>query len=288
MRLPPDDQSTRPLYRQISDQLRALVASMQAGERIASEPELARQFAVSRFTIARSVQELVDDGLIRRRQGSGSFVAAPPLKRSPGELLSFTEAVRASGHDVANRLLNFGPTPWKHGMPYAETEPLMVLERLRLVDATPAAVHRSILSRAVVDQIGLTPERARASDLSLYALFDEFGLTIESGVERLMARLPTDQERKLLNLGEDGVVVAVQRLSLGASNRPLDVVEATYDARRYGYESRLVRPARGKARSSTRSGEYHHENDLHESRFGGVIALGPRHGPWPRGDRRKR
>jgi hypothetical protein len=157
-------------------------------------------------------------------------------------------------------------------------------------DSGAGSLRAAIASAASGDVIRFAPS-LNAADVSVASVLEITAgknITIESGVERLMARLPTDQERKLLNLGEDGVVVAVQRLSLGASNRPLDVVEATYDARRYGYESRLVRPARGKARSSTRSGEYHHENDLHESRFGGVIALGPRHGPWPRGDRRKR
>jgi GntR family transcriptional regulator len=286
--MPIRDSSDRPLYRQISDRLRLLVAGMRPGERIPSEPELARQFGVSRFTIARSVQDLVEDGLVSRRQGLGSFVASPPLKRTPGELLSFTEAVRASGHAVTNRLLEFGPVEWRSGLPFDSSEPLIVFERLRFVDRTPAAIHRSILSARVAEEIGLDQSRATAADVSLYALFDAAGLSVERGVERLMARLPTREEQRLLDLGHDGVVVAVQRVSFAADGRPLDAVEAIYDARRYGYEAQIARSRGVAAQSSkSRSGDKGHEQDVYQTQFGGVTALGPRFGPWS-GKRRLR
>jgi GntR family transcriptional regulator len=278
----------RPLYRQISDRLRAIVSGMTPGERISSEPELAREFRVSRFTIARSIQELVDDGLVSRRQGSGSFVASPPLKRTPGELLSFTEAVRASGHTVTNRLLVFGPTPWRSGLPFSNREALIAFERLRFVDGAPGAIHRSVLSARIADQIGLDQRRAASADISLYALFEAAGLRAERGIERLMARLPTDQERSLLELVEDGVVVAVQRVSFGADGVALDAVEAVYDARRYGYESQIVRKrAHPGKNSASRSGGTSHAQDENEPQFGGVTALGPRFGPWTVGRRRR-
>jgi GntR family transcriptional regulator len=280
--------SDRPLYRQISDRLRSVVASMATGERIPSEPELAREFHVSRFTIARSVQELVDDGLISRRQGSGSFVASPPLKRTPGELLSFTEAVRGSGHVVTNRLLAFGPTQWRSGLPFSKTEALVAFERLRFVDGAPAAIHRSILPERTADAIGLDQSRAAAPDVSLYSLFEAARLSVERGIERLMARLPTDEERRLLELSEDGVVVEVQRVSFAADGRPLDAVEAIYDARRYGYEAQIVRKRVSVSKSSSsKSGETSHVHEEHEPHFGGVTALGPRLGPWTRKRRRR-
>ena len=62
-----DWESRRPLYRQLVDWLRADVARKAAGERIDSEPQLAEQFGVSRFTVVRAIEILVDEGLIRRR-----------------------------------------------------------------------------------------------------------------------------------------------------------------------------------------------------------------------------
>jgi GntR family transcriptional regulator len=73
----------RPLYRQPAEELRADVAKRAVGDRIDSEPKLAQRFGVSRFTVARAIEILVEEGLVRRRQGLGSFVAPPALLRAP-------------------------------------------------------------------------------------------------------------------------------------------------------------------------------------------------------------
>ena len=102
--------SDRPLYRQLVDWLRADLATKAPGDRIDSEPQLARRFGVSRFTVTRAIEILGDEGLVSRRQGLGSFVAAPPLKRTPSYLLSFTEAVQSQGRFASHRFLNSDPS----------------------------------------------------------------------------------------------------------------------------------------------------------------------------------
>ena len=67
--------SDRPLYRQLVDWLRVDLATKAPGDRIDSEPQLAKRFGVSRFTVTRAIEILVDEGLVNRRQGLGSFVA---------------------------------------------------------------------------------------------------------------------------------------------------------------------------------------------------------------------
>ena len=272
-----EDKSDRPLYRQISDRLRSMAASMQPEERLPSETELARELAVSRFTVARAIEELVDDGLIYRRQGAGTFVASPALKRTPAELLSFTEAVNASGHSVTNELLAFAPTEWRHGLPYGRGEALIAFERLRLVDGIPAATHRSVLTAETAVRIGLDDTCASAPETSLYRLFATAGMAVDSGVERLGARLATRAESTLLKLGTDEVVVAVERISYAVDGRPLDFVEALYDAHRFGYESRIVR--RHPAAEDVGFTQGVQANGSKDALSQG---LGSRHGPWPR------
>src|SRR5262245_58231316 len=122
-----------PLYVQIAEKLREEISRLDSGTRIASEPQLAKEWGVSRFTVARAVEQLVDEGLITRRQGSGTFVAEAPLRRAPGYLLSFTEAVEAAGHKATHRLLAFEPVGWYVGLPYPRGAGLMLLDRLRFV-----------------------------------------------------------------------------------------------------------------------------------------------------------
>src|SRR5579863_9052969 len=121
-----DSSQDRPLYRQLSDRLRGQIARMRAGDRISSEPELAQSLGVSRFTVAKAIESLVDEGLVVRRQGKGTFVAVPPLLRTPIDLRSFTESVRATGRSATSELLEFAPTQWRPGLPYDKDEPLIL------------------------------------------------------------------------------------------------------------------------------------------------------------------
>lgn len=262
-----------PYYLQIADRLRNMVARLPAGERLPSEPALAKSFKVSRFTVAKAVEQLTNDGLIYRKQGSGTFVAEAPLRRQPGYLLSFTEAVQAAGHRAGHQILQFGPVDWSAGLPYAPDEPLLVLDRLRLVDGTAVARHRSVLSAALAARIGLTEMVARDLEFSLYGHFSNNGLQVASANERLVARLASAEEMQLLELSRDTVVVSVSRQTFAADGTVLDAVDATYEARHYSYEARLTRePGLGNKKNGELSHDIQkHDRDDHN---------GPRLGPW--------
>ncbi len=262
-----------PLYMRIAEDLRARIAALSPGDRIPSEPQLARDWGVSRFTVARAVGQLADEGHIVRRQGKGSFVAEAPLRRVPGYLLSFTEAARAAGHKSSHRLLSFGPAEWRPGLPYDRGSRLVLADRLRFVDGQAVARHRSILSAELMDRIGLTEKVMRAPDFSLYGFFDRSELQASHADERLVARLASKDERHVLKLPANAVVVAVTRHSFAADGTALDAVDAVYDARGYSYEARLVRQHEPNVNSSGENGN----EDLNSDRGN---QLGPRLGPW--------
>jgi GntR family transcriptional regulator len=263
-----------PLYLQIADGLKAQIGGLGPGARIPSEPELAKLWGVSRFTVAKAVEQLVEEGLVTRRQGSGSFVAEAPLRRAPGYLLSFTEAVEAAGHISSHRLLAFEAADWEEGLPYPREAPVMLLDRLRLVDGRAVARHRSILSAEVVAETGLTRALASEPGFSLYRHFDAHGLFVASATERLVACPASERDRTLLGLEDGSVVVAVTRHSFAADGTPLDAVSAIYDARRYSYEALLVR--RHHAGNIEKGKENQHDQIIGDHRG----HIGPRLGPW--------
>jgi GntR family transcriptional regulator len=229
------------------DRLRREIAGKAPGERIDSEPQLTKRFGVSRFTVARAIEILVEEGRVNRRQGLGSFVAAPTLKRAPAYLLSFSEAIAAAGQSSSHRLLAFGPTPWRETLPYDEDEALIALDRLRLVDGVPTAIHRSVISAAVAERARLTAKAAAHPNFSLYRLFEEAGLLAARGLENLRAHRATPEESELLDLHDDEglVVMSVRRHTFAADGTILDAVEAVYDARRYVYEADTARSGLG-------------------------------------------
>jgi GntR family transcriptional regulator len=269
--------SERPLYRQLVEELRADIAKRAVGDRIDSEPKLAQRFGVSRFTVARAFEILVEEGLIRRRQGLGSFVAPPSLVRPPSYLASFTEAVEAQGRTASHRLLSFGSADWREGLPYPEEAALIGMDRLRLVDGAPAAIHRSVIDKKLANRIGLTRSVASTPGFSLYRLFDRSGFVIERGVETLRARAATAKEARLLNITDSPVVMAVHRETFGRGGMLLDVVDAVYDSRRYSYQAEIRRDS---APTTSNSHSLKIVEAEHAWNSNVKRAFGPRLGPW--------
>jgi GntR family transcriptional regulator len=84
MFLPIDTSSGLPIFRQIMDQVRRMVASktLHAGERVESVRDLAAQLQVNPLTVGKAYQELEREGLLEMRRGVGMFVAARPVSLS--------------------------------------------------------------------------------------------------------------------------------------------------------------------------------------------------------------
>jgi GntR family transcriptional regulator len=273
----------RPLYRQLLDWLREDISIRQPGARIDSEPQLARRFGVSRFTVTRAIEILVRDGLLTRRQGLGTFVAPPRLRRAPTHLRSFTEAMAAEGRTATHRLLDFTIIDKADGLnlPYPKGTPLLRLERLRFVDGSPMAVHYSVLNVGVAQTAGLTKNIAADPHFSLYRLFRDAGFVIERGVETLQARLATGKEAQLLELDKSPVVMTAHRETYAENGVLVDVDDAVHDARGYVYETEIRRGDELAPSSSEQPETAHASNSNHKRSFGPRI--GERDG---RGDRR--
>ncbi|MFD2115708.1 GntR family transcriptional regulator [Paenibacillus yanchengensis] len=95
MRLPIhiNEQSAEPLYYQITVQLRALILSGQlvAGEQLPSIRELAQAVKCSVITIKRVYNDLENEGLIRTRQGTGTFVSDVSTAKKDEQRLATVE-----------------------------------------------------------------------------------------------------------------------------------------------------------------------------------------------------
>jgi len=78
----------------LHDQLGQIIATITPGGRLPSEPELAEQLSVSRATLREAMRTFETQGVIRRRQGSGTYVNLPPHVLDSGlELLESIERI---------------------------------------------------------------------------------------------------------------------------------------------------------------------------------------------------
>jgi len=98
---------TRPLpYEEVKTSLRARIAAggWQPGVRLPSERELVQQFGCARMTVHRALRELEDEGLIERRQGSGSYVAQLHPISNLLQVRDIHEEIAERGHAHGTRV----------------------------------------------------------------------------------------------------------------------------------------------------------------------------------------
>src|SRR5438045_9310247 len=84
-----------------------LIAQLQVGEAIPSERRLSGELGISRLTVRAALDDLVRDGYLERRQGSGTFVSEPKIAQQL-TLTSFSEDMRRRGMVAGSRTIEIG------------------------------------------------------------------------------------------------------------------------------------------------------------------------------------
>lgn len=146
-----DHRSRLPLYHQLHEILHGKISrgTWQPGDMIPPESELVEQFQVSRTTVRQVLDMLVNEGLIYRQRGRGSFVAQPTVEQGLVRIISFTDDMRQRGFEPGTKVLSTGLLPATREI--AEKlnvqpgEELAYIKRLRLADGEPMSVEESHL-----------------------------------------------------------------------------------------------------------------------------------------------
>lgn len=97
----------RPRYQQIKQFIGDAIRNQQyaPGDKIPTEAELVEQFGVSRMTVNKALRDLVQEGLLVRYPGLGTFVSPPKAESPLAEVRNIAEEVRARGHQYTSQVL---------------------------------------------------------------------------------------------------------------------------------------------------------------------------------------
>lgn len=236
-----------PLYIRIAAELREGILSRrwQPGDQLPSEPQLCREYGVSRGTVVRAIDILLQEGLAHRRQGDGTYVSRPSLHRQPGFLTGFSRSVREQGRTPTHRILGFSLLSAAEAQQYGCSGPAVRLSRLRLVDDTPWALHHSVVPDLVAERVPALTERGvellHAADFSLYQAMEDVGIHVDHAEELLRARTATPEEAALLGVPAGTALMGINRRAYDAAGRIVELVETSYVGDSYSYETRLTR-----------------------------------------------
>ncbi len=154
-RFEPSADSGLPLYRQLAH---ALADAIHAGfyqpdEALPSERVLAEQLGVSRVTSRSAIAQLVEQGLIVRRSGSGSYIA-PRAEQVQSRMIDFSQQLHPRGYTPSSRWLDrsiaVAMADEQLSLGLAPGARVARLERLRMADDCVVAYEVSVFPQSVV------------------------------------------------------------------------------------------------------------------------------------------
>lgn len=247
-----DGDSKVPLYQQIFVILRNQIQAgdLPVGGRVPGEAELCAQFAVSRITARRALNELADNGLVVRQRGSGtrvaSAIAPAPLKASIDGLL---ENVGHIGRTTSVRVLGFG-----HVAATVEVAARLrlppqsqVLHALRVRHVGDQAM--SYLATWVPEDIGALIDGQDMSQTPLLILLERAGVPVASATQTISATLADAAAAAALGVPAGAPLIDVRRVVFDVDDRPVEFIKILYRPELYQFEMsmRRVQGAKGKA-----------------------------------------
>jgi GntR family transcriptional regulator len=231
-----------PLYYKLYEVLRANIVSgkWNPGHQLPSETELIQQFGVSRITARKALSELVNEGLIYREQGRGSFVSHPTVEQGLVRITSFTEDMRQRGFEPGTQVLESELLPARDELARKlEIEPgeeLARLERLRLADGEPMSVEESFLVHRYCPGI-LNRDFARHSMRE--ALLREYGIRLVQAKQVIRAVTAPRTLCKKLGLPFGSAVLFIELVTQSDLGVPVEYLRAHHRGDRYALYNEL-------------------------------------------------
>jgi len=235
-----DRSGTTPLYHQVAKKFEIAIrqGTLPPGSRIENEVSLAERLALSRPTIRRAIQTLVDDGLIVRRRGIGSQVVHGQVTRGM-ELTSLYDDIQRGGSKAETTVVSFGNNPANAHVAQSLGVPTgtLVTEaiRIRYTDKVPMAV----LHNWIPHSIGtLTKEELDVK--GLYQILRERGFVPQVGKQRISARKVTQAEAGDLDIESGAAVLTMERTAYDSMGRGIEHGEHIYRTDLYSLEFTVV------------------------------------------------
>ncbi len=230
-----EKRSQSPLYKQLMLRLKNDITAgvYPAGGRIPSEQVLCDVYGVSRVTVRKALLDLVQEGMLVRRQGKGTFVADERIQRDLHQITSFSEACRQMGHQPGTRIISVQMQPAdsddeeRLGVP--PDSQVVCMYRLRLCDGEPVMLE--------INHFPQQYESLLTQDVSgsLYAVLRKLGAVPTSATHDISLGHATPMVSRYLSTEPGEALLLLDELVLDQHGQPLHLSRQWIRGDRYTF-----------------------------------------------------
>lgn len=231
--------SVRPLYFQIYDHIQQQIRSgnLTPGDQIPAEMDLMKEYNVARITVRHAISELVNEGVLERKAGKGTFISKPKIDRTLVNVTSFSSRLEAIGLHASAKLLSqeviAAPVNIAQELKVEVDSPILFLNRLRLSDGDPLVLERVYLSLTRFPGL----ENQDLESNSLYNLLkDKYNVTPVNSKKTLEIVTANLEESRLFGASSPHTPLFLLRAVVHGTDHPIEYVKILMRGDRFRFQ----------------------------------------------------
>lgn len=235
--------SMLPLHYQLKEIIKDMIENeeLKEGDGIPPERELCEIHGVSRMTVNKAIMSLVNEGLLYREQGKGTFVSKVKLKEELSKLRGFTESMTEKGLKTDTKILSFkiikATKQNQIKLNLHEGDSVIEIKRVRFIEGEPLAIETAWLPR----ERFLNINKETLEGKSLYNIFrEQYGYQLESATQTVEPIMLDSEEGALLNQNKGALALLFRRVTFIKGEIPIEHTKAIYRTDKYKYEVTLL------------------------------------------------
>lgn len=232
-----DKNSPIPVYYQLKEDIKRKINKgiWKVGQCIDSERELSDTYCVSRMTVRQALGELVQEGILIREKGKGTFVCEPKVKQK--DIMSFSDMVKKMGLNLETEIIDFKrmPTPENLESLFLFDE-VFRIDRLRIVEG-------EVIANEIIyipcDYCGyIDKEKLK---YSFYEILKDYGYTIDHSEASIEAVLMDEKYKKLFRVKDTVPLIKSSSKNITSDGKLLFIEESVYRSDKYILEVNIYR-----------------------------------------------
>ncbi|AUJ31449.1 MAG: GntR family transcriptional regulator [Liquorilactobacillus nagelii] len=228
--------TSSPIYIQIHNDIKRKIESgkWKIGQRIPAERKLATDYGVSRMTLRQAVQTLVDEGILERRVGSGTFVASQKVQEKMSGITSFSELTKAQGKVPSSQTVSYhvaAPSLSEmEKLHLTENQLVLRMERIRFADQTPICFDVATVPYELVKEFSKEDVTS-----SLYRVLEKNGLAIGHAQQKVSAMLASERIAEYLQIKRGAAILRLHQVTQLTNGQPFEYVRTQYVGNRFEF-----------------------------------------------------
>ncbi|WP_286783005.1 GntR family transcriptional regulator [Streptococcus sp. UBA4344] len=225
-----------PAYIRIHDAIKKEIDGgvWEIGQRLPSERDLADDYEVSRMTLRQAITLLVEEGILERRVGSGTYVASHRVQEKMRGTTSFTEIVRSQGKTPSSQLISYQRKPANdteiQQLQLKASDYVVRMERVRYADNVPLVFEVASIPEKLIREF----KREDITEHFFQTLTDN-GYEIGKSQQTIYAKNASERVANYLKVPKNHAVLALTQVSYFSDGRPFEYVHSQYVGDRFEF-----------------------------------------------------